>query len=144
MHTVKIIRKEKLGPCEWEEISRSLAKHTSGKRFFETALAELKRYSSEREFPEWETPPVHRHEDEDHWYAGFYLPGLHTDRLAFEIRKGILVLHGLRTDYVPREQRPRTLEFRRLLHVPDGVRESSVRALYTDDILFLLFPKNGE
>jgi HSP20 family protein len=79
------------------------------------------------------------HEDDDHFYARFEMPGLKKEDVKVELHDGMLTVSGEKKSKTDEGESSYTLS--RSVSVPDGVREDAIAAKLEDGILTLTLPK---
>lgn len=79
------------------------------------------------------------HEDDEHYYARFEMPGLKKEDVKVELRDGLLSVSGEKKTKTDEGESSYTLS--RSVSVPDGVRQDAIAAKLEDGILTVTLPK---
>lgn len=79
------------------------------------------------------------HEDDEHYYARFEMPGLKKEDVKVELHDGMLTVSGEKKTKTDDGERSYTLS--RSVSVPDGVRQDAIAAKLEDGILTVTLPK---
>ncbi len=95
--------------------------------FFSYALADLRRYSDEIQFPQWAHPPPEISESGHTLQVDFLIPGIESDSLEVDIVEDVVILSGRRWCKPPQSRNPKRVDFRRVIRTPAPVRERGKR-----------------
>lgn len=79
------------------------------------------------------------HEDANHFYARFELPGVKKDAVKVELREGVLTVTAERRERAGENTSSVTLS--RSITLPDAVQEEAISARLEDGILTVSLPK---
>jgi HSP20 family protein len=81
------------------------------------------------------------HEDADHFYARFELPGVKKEDLKIEIHNRLLTVTAQRHDKSGSSEGEGTFTLSRSISVPEGVKDEAIGAKLEDGILTVTLPK---
>lgn len=84
-------------------------------------------------------PATDVHEDADHYYARFELPGVKKDDLKVEIHDSLLTVSAERKEKSGDQES--TVSLSRSISVPEGVNGDAISARLEDGILTVSLPK---
>lgn len=82
------------------------------------------------------------HEDRDHYYARFEMPGVKKEDVKIELNKNLLTVLAEKKEKNGDEESSYSLG--RSISVPDGVKAEAIHAKLEDGILTVTLPKTEE